>query len=770
MLFGWVICATLEACLSTHFTTPSHSGTQWVGPLLLFLQEGASKEPNSGVYRANKVPHSSPFWGRCGAMSHTDTNWILSILLLTLYCVAVIRLCNGNGRSYFKTLNLWNHRKKKIPKKRSRYNQLKRKTRGILGNFRRRRLPYWLVRRCRTRPANRPPRLPEQPSRSRRRRAREKRRKYRARRTSRNYVQRFDDFCAAPCTPVHTVRAGVPEDTLDAFVQRLGPGGFDEDLLTFDLGTPSPTPQEELSALFMRSVDYAERYAHVKINGYHDTPCIWDTGASSDLTPFKADFVSYEPVDLEVKGVAGKGKVAGVGRVLRRLTTRDGDTVYITTIAYHMPGAEVRLMSPQSALRTLGGAGHAFMQGENIEWALPDGRIVDIPVDRGTNLPLLKNFECSQEEKDQHIAREEKVAMTAAHAGIGASGGPSGDDRPDYESFWSMQFNSNCTDKDNANLTAPQKELLMWHQRLCLNMRDIQQLMRPQRIKDEDGTTVKVLPPIIPTKYKSTKNLKRENYPFSMAAKLANAKARGTGVATSKPVASKVGILSRDQYEPGDAIHTDQFVVRTPGRLLKGYGREASHHSYSGGTIFQDAASNLVRVQPQVSLGAGETVVAKSSFEDWIWSLAGVLAKHYHSDNGVFVDDHFRSDCVSKEQTQSFSGVGAKHQNARAERTIQTISYWARMMMVHVSLHWPTDNADNIRLWAFAVTHAEWLYNHMPNRTLGWRSPMEVFTGRRADHKELLRTHVWGCPAFVLNPKLQDDKKIAKFNRRARLG
>ena len=126
-----------------------------------------------------------------------------------------------------------------------------------------------------------------------------------------------------------------------------------------------------------------------------------------------------------------------------------------------MPDAEVRLMSPQSALRALGDEGHAFMKGENIEWALPDGKIVDIPIDRGTNLPLLKDFVCSQEEKEQHLQREGKVAMTAAHAHFGASGGPSGDDRPDYESFWSTHFNMNCTDKNNTNLTAPQKELLM---------------------------------------------------------------------------------------------------------------------------------------------------------------------------------------------------------------------------------------------------------------------------------------------------------------------
>merc|ERR1712155_153932 len=132
-------------------------------------------------------------------------------------------------------------------------------------------------------------------------------------------------------------------------------------------------------------------------------------------------------------------------------------------------------------------------------------------------------------------------------------------------------------------------------------MRDIQQLMRPQRVKNEEGTPVKVLPPIIPTKYKSTKNLKREDYPFSMAAKLANAKARGAGVATSKPVKSKIGILSRDKYEPGDAIHTDHFVVTIPGRLLKGYGREASHNCYSGGTIFQDEASHqLLRMTASI--------------------------------------------------------------------------------------------------------------------------------------------------------------------------
>ena len=119
--------------------------------------------------------------------------------------------------------------------------------------------------------------------------------------------------------------------------------------------------------------------------------------------------------------------------------------------------------------------------------------------------------------------------------------------------------------------------------------------------------------------------------------------------------------MSCDKYKPGDIISTDQFVVKTLCRLKSGYGREASHNCFHGGTIFQDAASNLVRVQPQVSNGAGEAAIGKSSFEGWIWNLAGVLDKEHHSDNGIFISDHFRADCRQKKQTQLFSGVGAKH-------------------------------------------------------------------------------------------------------------
>jgi transposase InsO family protein len=81
-------------------------------------------------------------------------------------------------------------------------------------------------------------------------------------------------------------------------------------------------------------------------------------------------------------------------------------------------------------------------------------------------------------------------------------------------------------------------------------------------------------------------------------------------------------------------------------------------------------------VENQVSLGAIETIMGKERFEQWIYDHAFVEIKHFHGDNGIFSSEEYRDDCADKMQSQSFSGVGAQHQNSKAERAIQTISIW----------------------------------------------------------------------------------------------
>ena len=82
----------------------------------------------------------------------------------------------------------------------------------------------------------------------------------------------------------------------------------------------------------------------------------------------------------------------GGGTFLQRFTTRCCDKNFLPPHNYHMPQADIRLESPQSVIRTMGGIGHAVVNGWNIEWHLPDGQIIDIPINPHTNLPLIRDI------------------------------------------------------------------------------------------------------------------------------------------------------------------------------------------------------------------------------------------------------------------------------------------------------------------------------------------------------------------------------------------
>ena len=107
--------------------------------------------------------------------------------------------------------------------------------------------------------------------------------------------------------------------------------------------------------------------------------------------------------------------------------------------------------------------------------------------------------------------------------------------------------------------------------------------------------------------------------------------------------------MSKGKYLTGDMVSMDQYVVKTPDRLTFGYGREADHNKFHGGTIFRDAASKIIHVKNQVSLNAGETINSKLRFEEWLYEQAAVTVKHYHSDNGVFTAELFCDSCAEQD-------------------------------------------------------------------------------------------------------------------------
>jgi hypothetical protein len=129
---------------------------------------------------------------------------------------------------------------------------------------------------------------------------------------------------------------------------------------------------------------------------------------------------------------------------------------------------------------------------------------------------------------------------------------------------------------------------------------------------------------------------------------LARARKRTPNVLRTRLLDDREGAITRDQYNVGDFVSTDQFICKTPGRLPTGYGQESQDRRFQGGTIYSDAASGLIWVENQVSLGANETVMGKARFEQWLYDQCICEVKHYHGDNGIFSAEEFRRDCEDK--------------------------------------------------------------------------------------------------------------------------
>ena len=87
--------------------------------------------------------------------------------------------------------------------------------------------------------------------------------------------------------------------------------------------------------------------------------------------------------------------------------------------------------------------------------------------------------------------------------------------------------------------------------------------------------------------------------------------------------------------------------------------------------------------------------------------------------------------------------------------------------MIHQEFLWPEQ--FDMRLWPFALQHAAYLWNHCPNVDSGV-APLEIYTGSTLDQSILRNEKVWGCPSYVLDPKLQDGKKLPKWDPRTRQG
>ena len=463
-----------------------------------------------------------------------------------------------------------------------------------------------------------------------------------------------------------------------------------------------------------------------------DYPVVVDTGASSSLTPTLKDFDGpIKPCDTtELNGLASTTKVVGVGMV--HWTVRDvfGVVRTIRTKAYYVPDASIRLFSPQSYFQEKE-AGGLSLDHARCRLTLHDGSELTFPFNWQSNLPLM-------------------LPATQTQMGLTFE---------DVMSIQEMEAFMSVAAETNQNVTAAQRELLSWHWRLGhAHFEWIQDLCRDpkmdrRRVLHTRHTQMSSCP---------TRNLR------CTACQLGKQRRRGANTQHANTKEGRQMVTKSENLTPGDRVSIDQYQSPLTGRLPHTKGREPKKDQYTGGTLFVDHASGLMYCVHQVSLNTGETVEAKLEFERYALDH-GVTVKSYLVDNKPFGNAKFVEAVDAANQTLSFSGVGAHHQNGVAERGIQTVTSWARTMMLHAVLHWP-EHAHDLSLWPFALHRAVWLWNNLPKRGT-FIAPLELFSGTTFPTlHHLQRSHVWGCPVYVLYPKIQDGKKLPKWHPRSRRG
>jgi hypothetical protein len=337
---------------------------------------------------------------------------------------------------------------------------------------------------------------------------------------------------------------------------------------------------------------------------------VWDTGASIGLTPFCSDSIDYFPLDgITVIDIAQTNSILviilGIGTIMWKLPTMKGHPVFIPAVAYHsMPDGDIRLFSPQPYFNLH--VGDPTVTTRSVVMHLPDNHVVDIPIDPTVNHPVIPHPQPTLEEQDKfgpHLLSS-SVANTLHLSGLA---------KP--------VCCKTVADISNNNLSGPQWELIQWHSKLCINMNHVQALMRDRHYTNSDGNDL-VLPPILFTKNATARSCLVLR---CFACGLSSQKLCSTNVKTSHAIPEKDCIPKFNQYEPGNKVSADQFAVHTPGHRLDGYDRDGPERSLHGGTLYTDAASNFVYVECQTSMGAGETVMGKTRFEQMCWNLGQEL-------------------------------------------------------------------------------------------------------------------------------------------------
>jgi hypothetical protein len=306
------------------------------------------------------------------------------------------------------------------------------------------------------------------------------------------------------------------------------------------------------------------------------------------------------------------------------------------------------------------------------------------------------------------------------------------------------QVNALVFEEANQNLTAGQKILLQWHSRFGhLRFRRVQSILR--------------LFPFSAIKYASASKCDISTLKCATC-QYAKAHRRATHGSRTTVNPERDGSLTAEHLGPGKRVSVDHFESRLLGRTFDSFGK-ASSNQYKGGCIFVDHGSGYLHVEHQLGFSAIETIRAKQNFEKRALEH-DVLIQSYLTDSGTFKASSFVDHIRNSGQRIQYCGTNA------AERSIRTVSNMSRALILHAAAHWP--HGIDSSIWPMAVAHSVHIYNNTPD--LNGMCPADLFTGEVIPRHRLQDFHTWGCPVFILDPKLQSGQKLPRWQPHSRQG
>ena len=174
-------------------------------------------------------------------------------------------------------------------------------------------------------------------------------------------------------------------------------------------------------------------------------------------------------------GLSDTIRVEGVGWVEWHIRDAFGQVALIRTRAYYIPTASIRIYSPQSYF-TIHERGNGSFDHHKVSITTADGVELVFPFTRGSNLPLM------------YLDDSVLTAGLTGHLTLTLKSG------------YCASKITNILEHNNLNLSAPQKEVGLWHFRFAhCGIPWVQSLMRVEKV--EVGSTG--TPPIIPTRNKT---------------------------------------------------------------------------------------------------------------------------------------------------------------------------------------------------------------------------------------------------------------------------